>query len=157
MKRLFYLQVKVLFMFLCKTDSFVLHYFILNTLQIFYCVLVNVWILQFINSYCTYLNIISKVLCVLLKLWMSWLTLYIIWLILDQHQKGNIFTLFLHSPLMAFCYISNIADIPVALWDKCQVNIDKFIAEASRLLTRSRTLGEKFLWVDCLVELILSD
>ena len=62
---------------------------------------------------------------------------------LDQHQKGNIFTLFLHSPLMAFCYISNIADIQVSAWNKCQVQVDKFISEASKLLSRSRTLGEK--------------
>ncbi len=59
----------------------------------------------------------------------------------DQHQKGNLFTLFLHSPLTAFCYVCNIVDIPVALWDKCQAQIDKFIAESSKLFTRSRTLG----------------
>lgn len=63
----------------------------------------------------------------------------------DQHQKGNLFTLFLHSPLTAFCYVSGITDIPVALWDKCQANIDKFIAEASRLFTRSRTLDHSFM------------
>ncbi len=63
----------------------------------------------------------------------------------DQHQKGNLFTLFLHSPLTAFCYICNIVDIPVAMWDKCQAQIDKFIAEASKLFTRSRSLGE-FTW-----------
>jgi len=59
----------------------------------------------------------------------------------DQHQKGNIFTLFLHSPLMAFCHIVNIVDVPVSLWDKCLTVVDKFIADASRLLSRSRTLG----------------
>jgi len=59
----------------------------------------------------------------------------------DQHQKGNIFTLFLHSPLMAFCHIVNIVDVPVTLWDKCLSVVDKFIADASRLLSRSRTLG----------------
>jgi len=60
----------------------------------------------------------------------------------DQHQKGNIFTLFLHSPLMAFCHIVNIVDVPVSLWDKCLTVVDKFIADASRLLSRSRTLGK---------------
>jgi len=60
----------------------------------------------------------------------------------DQHQKGNIFTLFLHSPLMAFCHIVNIVDVPVSLWDKCLAVVDKFIADASRLLSRSRTLGK---------------
>jgi len=60
----------------------------------------------------------------------------------DQHQKGNIFTLFLHSPLMAFCHVVNIVDVPVSLWDKCLTVVDKFIADASRLLSRSRTLGK---------------
>ncbi len=63
-------------------------------------------------------------------------------IVVDQHQKGNLFTLFMHSPLTAFCYICNIVDIPVAMWDKCQAQIDKFIAEASKLFTRSRSLGE---------------
>ena len=65
-----------------------------------------------------------------------------VWSWSDQHQKGNIFTLFLHSPLMAFCHIVNIIDVPVSLWDKCLSVVDKFIADASRLLSRSRTLGK---------------
>jgi len=63
----------------------------------------------------------------------------------DQHQKGNLFTLFLHSPLTAFCYICNIVDIPVAMWDKCQAQVDKFIGEASKLFTRSRSLDHSFM------------
>ena len=68
----------------------------------------------------------------------------------DQHQKGNLFTLFLHSPLTAFCYICNIVNIPVAMWDKCQAQIDKFIAEASKLFTRSRSLG---MWIAAYVHI----
>ncbi|XP_074654987.1 protein SCAI-like isoform X2 [Tubulanus polymorphus] len=63
----------------------------------------------------------------------------------DQHQKGNLFTMFLHSPLTAFCYICNIIDIPVAIWDKCQAQIDKFLAEASKLVTRSRTIDHSYI------------
>jgi hypothetical protein len=62
----------------------------------------------------------------------------------DQHQKGNIFTLFLHSPLMAFCHVVNIVDVPVSLWDKCLTIVDRFIADSSRLLSRSRTLDLSF-------------
>ncbi|ELU10092.1 hypothetical protein CAPTEDRAFT_93181 [Capitella teleta] len=62
----------------------------------------------------------------------------------DQHQKGNLFTLFLHSPLMAFCYICNIVDIPVAVWDKCHAQVDRFTCEASKLFTRSRSLDHSF-------------
>ena len=72
----------------------------------------------------------------------------------DQHQKGNLFTLFLHSPLTAFCYICNIVNIPVAMWDKCQAQIDKFIAEASKLFTRSRSLGK---WIAVCVDVSFSN
>ncbi|KAL3871080.1 hypothetical protein ACJMK2_039100 [Sinanodonta woodiana] len=63
----------------------------------------------------------------------------------DQHTKGNLFTLFLHSPLMAFCYVCNIIDIPITLWDKCQGQVDKFMAEASKLFVRSRSLDHSFM------------
>lgn len=63
----------------------------------------------------------------------------------DQHQKGNLFTLFLHCPLMAFCYICSIVDIPITTWDKCQNHIDKFMAEASKLFVRSRNLDHSYM------------
>ncbi|XP_064616454.1 protein SCAI-like isoform X2 [Liolophura sinensis] len=63
----------------------------------------------------------------------------------DQHQKGNLFTLFLHSPLTAFCYICNIIEIPILMWDKCQGHIDKFMSEASKLFARSRKLDHAFM------------
>ena len=56
-------------------------------------------------------------------------------------NKGSLYTLFLHSPLSAFCAVTNIVDIPIHLWDKCQTYIDRFMTEASRLMTRCRTLG----------------
>lgn len=63
----------------------------------------------------------------------------------DQHLKGNLFTLFLHCPLMAFCYVCNIGDIPITTWDKCQSQVDKFMSEASKLFTRSRKLDHSFM------------
>ncbi|XP_013404360.1 protein SCAI [Lingula anatina] len=63
----------------------------------------------------------------------------------DQHQKGNLFTMFLHSPLMGFCYVCSIVDIPIALWDKCQGHIEKFMAEASKVFSRSRSLDHAFM------------
>lgn len=63
----------------------------------------------------------------------------------DQHQKGNIFTLFLHSPLTAFCYICNLVDIPVHLWDACQAQVDRFIIDATKCLNRSRYLDMSFI------------
>lgn len=56
----------------------------------------------------------------------------------EQHHKGSLFTLFLHSPLTAICFISNIIEIPLQIWEKAQSHIDHFYLEACRLLVRSR-------------------
>ena len=60
----------------------------------------------------------------------------------DNAHKGSLYTLFLHSPLSAFCFVTNIVDIPIHMWDKCLAYIDRFLTEASRLLTRSRGVGK---------------
>ena len=62
---------------------------------------------------------------------------------LQEHptHKGSLFTLFLHSPLAAFCYVNNIVDIPLHLWDKCLTYVDRFMSEASRLISRCRGIG----------------
>ncbi|XP_066997063.1 protein SCAI isoform X2 [Anabrus simplex] len=56
----------------------------------------------------------------------------------DQQHNGSLFTLFLHSPLTAFCFICNILNIPIHHWERCQSYIDRFVTEASRLFTRCR-------------------
>ncbi|XP_047738336.1 protein SCAI-like [Hyalella azteca] len=56
----------------------------------------------------------------------------------EEHQRGNLFTLFLHCPLMGLCLVSSVCDVPMLLWEKCQALVDRFIAEASRLVSRSR-------------------
>ena len=60
----------------------------------------------------------------------------------DHTHKGNLYTLFLHSPMSAFCFVTNVVDVPIHLWDKCLAYIDRFMTEASRLLTRCRGVGE---------------
>ncbi|XP_068913077.1 protein SCAI isoform X3 [Tenebrio molitor] len=59
----------------------------------------------------------------------------------DQQHNGSLFTLFLHSPLTAFCYCCNLTSIPIHHWERCQSFVDRFVTEASRLFTRSR-VGE---------------
>jgi hypothetical protein len=59
----------------------------------------------------------------------------------DNSHKGSLYTLFLHSPLSGFCFVTNIVDIPLHLWDKCLTYIDRFMTEASRLITRCRGVG----------------
>lgn len=56
----------------------------------------------------------------------------------DFQHHGSLFTLFLHSPLTALCYVCNVGDVPIHHWDRCQGYIDKFVTEASRLVTRCR-------------------
>lgn len=63
----------------------------------------------------------------------------------DHAHKGSLFTLFLHSPLSAFCFVTNIVDVPLHLWDKCLAYIHRFIGEASRLLTRCRGVDPSYL------------
>ena len=67
----------------------------------------------------------------------------------DNAHKGSLYTLFLHSPLSAFCFVTNIVDIPIHMWDKCLAYIDRFLTEASRLLTRTRGVGRQ-----CLIKII---
>ncbi len=54
-------------------------------------------------------------------------------------------TLFLHSPLTAICVLGKIKEIPYHLWETGQAFVDRFLAEASRLLTRAKGLGIYFL------------
>ncbi|XP_076455204.1 protein SCAI-like [Babylonia areolata] len=63
----------------------------------------------------------------------------------EQQQKGSLFTLFLHCPLMALCFVCKIVDVPVSQWDKCQAQVDKFVAESSRLFARSRKLDHSYM------------
>ncbi|XP_012256360.1 protein SCAI [Athalia rosae] len=56
----------------------------------------------------------------------------------DLRHGGSLFTLFLHAPLAAFCLICNVGSLPVHHWDRCQTYVERFLVEASRLVTRSR-------------------
>ncbi|KAJ8687938.1 hypothetical protein QAD02_023733 [Eretmocerus hayati] len=56
----------------------------------------------------------------------------------DLRHAGNLFTLFLHSPLAAFCLVCNVPTMQLRHWDNCQRYIETFIGEACRLVLRSR-------------------
>ncbi|XP_049886103.1 protein SCAI [Pectinophora gossypiella] len=56
----------------------------------------------------------------------------------DRRQQGSLFTLFLHSPLTAICYLCDIHTMPLVHWDRGQVLVDTFMGEASTLITRTR-------------------
>lgn len=56
----------------------------------------------------------------------------------DLRRGGSLFTLFLHAPLAAFCLICNIGSLAVHHWERCQRYIERFLNEASQLVTRAR-------------------
>lgn len=58
--------------------------------------------------------------------------------LVDIQHHGSLFTLFLHSPMTALCYICNVGDVPIHHWERCQNYVDRFVTEASRLVTRCR-------------------
>ncbi|KAI1289391.1 Protein SCAI [Halotydeus destructor] len=63
----------------------------------------------------------------------------------DQQHKGSLFTLFLYCPLTAICLISNIIEVPIQIWEKAQQCLDNFLAEAGRLIVRSRAIDQVYL------------
>ncbi|XP_077861892.1 protein SCAI-like [Saccoglossus kowalevskii] len=63
----------------------------------------------------------------------------------DQNTKGNLFTLFMYSPLTAFCHVCDIGDIPVALWEKCQKHVTMVTQETATLISKSRSLDHTYM------------
>ncbi|PAA60734.1 hypothetical protein BOX15_Mlig029701g1 [Macrostomum lignano] len=63
----------------------------------------------------------------------------------DQRQRGSLFTLFLHSPLTAFCAVCNVSTAVVMDWDRAQLILDKFLLEAGRQLARFRQIDVAYL------------
>ncbi|XP_028394709.1 protein SCAI-like [Dendronephthya gigantea] len=54
----------------------------------------------------------------------------------DTLRKGNVFTLFLHNPLVAFLYVCNITNIQVGLWEQCCQQLRGFEGDLIRLFTK---------------------
>lgn len=51
----------------------------------------------------------------------------------EQSRKGSLFTLFLVSPLLAFCHVCNIADLRSDLWDSCQRQVRRIMNDSLRI------------------------
>ncbi|XP_045542154.1 protein SCAI [Papilio machaon] len=56
----------------------------------------------------------------------------------DYRKEGSLFTLFLHSPLSAFCYCCDIKTVPLVQWERSQSYIETFIVEAAQVMMRHR-------------------
>ncbi|PIK40208.1 hypothetical protein BSL78_22956 [Apostichopus japonicus] len=62
----------------------------------------------------------------------------------DSLDKGNLFTVFLHSPLAGFCCVSSIPDVQVELWTNCQAMVNKILAEMDSQIVKSKTVDVAF-------------
>ncbi|KAJ7370142.1 hypothetical protein OS493_034071 [Desmophyllum pertusum] len=51
----------------------------------------------------------------------------------EQSRKGSLFSLFLFSPLVAFCYVCSIADLRSDLWDSCQRQVRRIMNDSLRV------------------------
>ena len=61
----------------------------------------------------------------------------------EQSRKGSLFSLFLFSPLVAFCYVCSIADLRSDLWDSCQRQVRRIMNDSLRVFYDwSRCVGE---------------
>ncbi|TGZ68796.1 hypothetical protein CRM22_004084 [Opisthorchis felineus] len=63
----------------------------------------------------------------------------------SMRHRGNVFTLFLHCPITAFCYICGLTTIQYKTWDRAQAILDSFLTECYRILTRSRNLDYSYM------------
>ncbi|KAM7535028.1 hypothetical protein Aperf_G00000104282 [Anoplocephala perfoliata] len=68
-------------------------------------------------------------------------------------REGNLFTLFLHSPLLAYLYVCRYTTVSLKTWERASTLIDAFMGECCRILLRARQLDpsiQQFLYVDFL-------
>ncbi|TSO37122.1 Protein SCAI [Bagarius yarrelli] len=63
----------------------------------------------------------------------------------DQSQRGNLFTLFLYNPLMAFLSVCGLASMRQGLWEKAQEFLRKVSHDIGQMLTSSRAIDQAFL------------
>lgn len=59
----------------------------------------------------------------------------------DQAQRGSLFTLFLFSPLLAFCSVCGLASVQAGQWERAQEYLRKVNRDIGQMITRSRTIG----------------
>ncbi|CAF4633078.1 unnamed protein product [Rotaria sp. Silwood1] len=56
----------------------------------------------------------------------------------DYQNKGSLFTLFLTSPIYAFCFVCHLNDLTNEQWNLCQEHINKIIFEITKLFLKSK-------------------
>ncbi|KAI8388311.1 protein SCAI [Radiomyces spectabilis] len=72
----------------------------------------------------------------------------------DKSEIGSLFTLFLHTPLLGFCSVSDIGNLDQAKWDECVALIstmekavgDMLLADPNVDIHVKRFMSDDFLW-----------
>lgn len=63
----------------------------------------------------------------------------------DQSQRGSLFTLFLYSPLLAFCSVCGLSSVRRGIWERGQEFLRKLFRDIGQMITRSRSIDQAFL------------
>ena len=62
----------------------------------------------------------------------------------DMTQIGSLFTLFLHSPVKAFAYVSDATERSADTWGQCVTRMEAIETDILEILEKSETLGMFF-------------
>ena len=63
-------------------------------------------------------------------------------LCLDYQNKGSLFTLFLTSPIFAFCFVCHLNELTNDQWNLCQEQVNKIIFEITKIFLKSKLVGK---------------
>lgn len=81
----------------------------------------------------------SKIFCYYIDCLLYFYT--VVFLLVDQSQRGSLFTLFLYNPLMGFLSVCGLSSMRYGLWEKAQELLRKFFHDIGQMITSSRVIG----------------
>lgn len=81
----------------------------------------------------------SKIVCYYIDCLLYFYT--VVFLLIDQSQRGSLFTLFLYNPLMGFLSVCGLSSMRYGLWEKAQELLRKFFHDIGQMITSSRVIG----------------
>lgn len=87
----------------------------------------------------------SKIVCYYIDCLLYFYT--VVFLLVDQSQRGSLFTLFLYNPLMGFLSVCGLSSMRYGLWEKAQELLRKFFHDIGQMITSSRVIGNANLCV----------
>lgn len=61
----------------------------------------------------------------------------------DYQNKGSLFTLFLTSPVFAFCFVCHLNEFTSEQWNHCHEYVKKILTEITKLFLKSKLVGKR--------------